>query len=283
MKLNLFLLPAVLLVVLSVSGSYSQSSEAGVLLGTVTYKGELNKSLFTPRFLRPAIGIHYRKNMNNHWAHRLGASYGVIEADDASSNDDYQKRRNLSFRSPIIDFHYLLEFNFFPYQIANPKSTFSPFLFIGINGFIFDPRAELNDEWVRLQPLGTEGQGTNAYPDREKYNRFQIGIPFGGGVKFKLSRRFGMTIEAGARRIYTDYLDDISTTYADKAVLLAASGEEAVLLSDRSIDGQSIDNTDRQRGNAADRDWYMFTGFTLNYSLSKRYNDNCTPFKGKLR
>ncbi|MBK8415747.1 MAG: hypothetical protein IPL22_15355 [Bacteroidetes bacterium] len=134
-----------------------------------------------------------------------------------------------------------------------------------------------------MQPLGTEGQGTTAYPDREKYKRLKVAIPFGGGFKFKLSRRFGMTVEAGARRLFTDYFDDVSSTYADKDILLAENGELAVIFSDRSIDGQALTNTNRQRGNASDRDWYMFTGITINYSLSKKYNDNCTPFRGKLR
>jgi hypothetical protein len=265
------------------TGAFSQSAEVGLFLGTTTYKGDLNKSLFNPRFIKPAVGILYRKNMNNHWAHRFGFNYGTVVADDAASDDEYQQRRNLSFKSPIFDLHYYLEFNFFPYQIANNQTRFSPFIFGGINGYVFNPKAELNGQWYNLQPLGTEGQGTNANPGSKKYNRLQVAIPFGGGFKFRLSRRVGMTIEAGARRLYTDYLDDVSTVYPDQDVLMAANGEIAVLLSDRSVDGQALDNENRQRGNASDRDWYMFTGFTLNYSLSKKYNDNCTPFKGKLR
>jgi len=261
----------------------SQSTEIGIMLGTSTYKGELSNSLFNPRFVKPAVGILYRKNINNHWAHRFGLNYGTFLADDALSDDEYQVRRNLSFRSRIWDLHYYLEFNFFPYQIANPKTRFSPFVFVGVNGYLFNPQAELNGEWYDLQPLGTEGQGTNAYPDRDKYKRLQFAIPFGGGVKFKVSNRLGFTLEAAARRTYTDYLDDVSTTYAEKDVLLAENGEIAVLLSDRSTDGQAIGNTNRQRGNASDRDWYMFTGITINYVLTKKYNDNCTPFKGKLR
>jgi len=221
--------------------------------------------------------------MNNHWAHRLGLNYGTVIADDAASDQDYQKRRNLSFKSSIWDLHYYLEFNFFPYQLADPNSRFTPFIFGGINGYLFNPKAELNGEWYNLQSLGTEGQGTSAFPDRNPYKRLQFAIPFGGGVKFKVSRRIGFTLEAGARRLYTDYLDDVSTTYADKDVILAENGEIAAILSDRSVDGQAIGNTNRQRGNASDRDWYMFTGITINYAISKKYNDNCTPFKGKLR
>lgn len=254
-----------------------------MFLGTSTYKGDLNNTLFNFRLVKPAVGVLYRKNLNHHWAHRLGFTFGTIAADDALANDDYQKRRNLSFRSNIFDLHYHIEFNFFPYQIANPDSRFTPFLFTGINGYFFNPQAEINGDWYDLQPLGTEGQGTAAYPDRSPYKRLQFAIPFGGGIRFKVGRRFGMSVEAGVRRIFTDYLDDVSSTYADKAVIAAENGDIAAFLSDRSTDGQTIDNTNRQRGNASDNDWYMFTGITINYTISKKYNDNCTPFKGKLR
>lgn len=262
----------------------AQSSELGLLLGVGTYKGEISHSLFRTKFMKPAVGLLYRRNLNSHWAYRLGVTYGAVTADDAKSDDEYQVRRNLSFRARILDFHGLFEFNFFPYQLASSKSAgMTPFVFGGLTVYHFNPQAELDGEWYDLQPLGTEGQGTAAYPSREKYKRTQVAIPFGGGFKIRFTKRFGMTIEAGARRLYTDYLDDVSTTYADKDVIMAEHGEIAVLLSDRSIDGQAAGNTNRQRGNAGDKDWYMFSGITLNFTLSAKYSDNCTPFRQKLR
>lgn len=282
MMVRYFLLFTIFIGLLNNSSS-AQSAEFGLFLGTASYKGDLNNSLFNFRLVQPAVGILYRKNFNNHWAYRIGINYGTIAADDALSNDEYQNNRNLSFRSQLIDGQAVFEFNFFPYQIANPESRFTPFVFGGIGLYHFNPQAELDGEWYDLQPLGTEGQGTSAYPDREKYKRLAFSLPFGGGFKFKFSRRFGMTIEAGIRKIYTDYLDDVSTTYPEKDVLLAENGELAVIFSDRSIEGQAINNAKRQRGNASDNDWFMFTGITLNYTLSSKYGDNCTPFKGKLR
>jgi hypothetical protein len=260
-----------------------QSKEIGLFLGTATYKGEISKSLFNPKFLKPAIGILYRKNFNNHWAFRLGLTYGSMIADDARSNDDYQKRRNLSFRSRTWDGHLMFEFNFLPYQVANPQTRFSPFVFGGLSVFKFNPQAELEGSWYDLQPLGTEGQGTETYSDRDPYGLVQVALNFGGGFKFKLARRWGMTIEAGPRRLYTDYFDDVSTTYADPDVIAAENGEIAATLADRSIDGQAQNNTNRQRGNASDKDWYMFTGVTVNYTLSTKYGNFCRPFQGKLR
>jgi len=273
----------ILFCALSPLQSLSQSMEAGFFLGGATYKGEIQKSLFDFRQSKPAVGVFFRKNQNNHWAQRLSLTIGTVGASDSKSNDDFNKSRNLSFRSRLVDVSYILEFNFFPYQIANPESFFTPFIFAGINLFSFNPQAQLDGEWYDLQPLGTEGQGLSAYPDRKKYNRLQVAIPFGGGVRLKLSDRFGISIESGVRRLYTDYLDDVSTTYADPLLLSASNGTVSAILADRSLNNQPELNENRQRGNASDNDWYMFTGVTLNYTLSKKYSDSCKPFRAKLR
>ena len=77
-----------------------------------------------------------------------------------------------------------------------------------------------------------------------------------------------MTIEAGPRRLYTDYFDDVSTTYADPDVL-GRKWPGQLLRWPIEVSMVQLDNTNRQRGNASDKDWYMFTGITLNYTLSK--------------
>lgn len=266
----------------SVFSSAGQSSEAGFMLGISSYKGDIIHSLFDTKGFKPAAGIFFKRSINNHWSHRLGLSYGTIAGNDFDSDDPFQLYRNLSFRSRILEGSWIWEFNFFEYQTANPASTWTPYLLAGIAVYRFNPKAPLGDDWIELQPLGTEGQNINAY-NRKKYRRIQLAIPFGGGIKFKLSERFGMAIEAGARRTFTDYLDDISTTYPKKELLLSASGPLAVTLSDRSTDQLNDNNNDRQRGDAAHRDWYMFAGIQLSYTLSKKYSDSCKPFKQKFR
>ena len=121
---------------------FSQSAEIGIFLGTATYKGEISKSLFNPNFVKPAIGVLYRRNFNNHWSYRLGLTYGTMFANDAASHDQYQNNRNLSFRTRTWDGHFLFEFNFLPYQIGNPESRFTPFVFGGLSVYYFNPQAE---------------------------------------------------------------------------------------------------------------------------------------------
>src|SRR6185436_16762832 len=220
-----------LLFILFSESSFSQSSEIGIMLGVSSYKGDLNGSLFNPNSFHPAVGVLYRHCYNNHWSLKFGINYGTVSGDDSQSDDPFQQYRNLSFISSILELEGQYEFNFFPFQTANRTTPGTPFLFLGLAVFKFNPKAELDGTDYSLQPLGTEGQGTPGYPDRKKYKRVQVSFPFGGGYKFRLSNRFGVTIEAGARKSTTDYLDDVSKTYAKKDVLLAAHGPEAVRLS----------------------------------------------------
>jgi hypothetical protein len=264
------------------SNASCQSREMGVMLGISGYKGDLNPVMYNSELIRPAVGILYRRCYSNHWSFRAGISLLKIKGDDALSKDTFQLNRNLMFKSNIVEVHMGYEFNFFSYQTANPATFFTPYVFAGIAVYRFNPKAELNGEWYALQPLHTEGQGTQKFPDRKPYSRTSISLPFGGGFKFSIHKRLGIQIETGVRRTYTDYLDDVSKTYADAQQIRKEYGKAAGLLSDRSILKPDTGNMGRQRGNSTDRDWYYFTGIQLNYTLSKKYIDSCSPFRIKI-
>jgi hypothetical protein len=264
----------IFLIIFSFSEGFSQGSELGLFFGVSTYKGELKQELFKTDYLHPAFGLQYRKNFSKHWSANINATFGAISAADSTSDDPFQLERNLSFKSNILELGGRIEFNFFPYYIGNEDWPFTPFLFIGIAGYRFNPIAEIEDNEFELQPLGTEGQGTSGYPDRKKYKRTQVSIPYGGGFKFTITPRIGLNIEAGVRKTYTDYLDDVSSTYADRAFLIE-NGVMAVVLSDRSPGAANNDFTGKQRGNSRDTDKYLFAGIVLSFRLGNFTRENC--------
>lgn len=260
--------------------SSAQYSEAGILLGVSNYKGELSEHLFNKDFIHFAIGGFYRHNWNRHWSYQLELNYGRISGDDALAQNGYERNRNLSFYSDLLEFSPLIEFNFFPYETGNSEFPFTPYLFTGLSVFHFNPKTELNGTVYELQPLGTEGQGLDG---SDLYNRIAMALPIGGGIKINLGH-FGLGLEVGARRAYTDYLDDVSGTYPDLLRLLNARGPVAVALSDRSLikdDGASTfpGIKGKQRGNSLDNDWYVFAGFTIYVRIGSRGKDSCSPFK----
>ncbi len=239
-------------------------SEVGIFAGTSYYLGELNHSHFPLQYLRPGGGFFYRRNFNGHYALRSFINYGEMQGSDANSENAFEKNRNLSFKSAVIEVGGVFEFNFYEFALyKDAQRSITPFIFGGLNYFYFNPQGKLGGDWVDLQPLSTEGQGTAAFPDRHKYFLHQIAIPMGLGVKYKI-KRFAISAEWGIRKTFTDYLDDVSLTYANPQQL---SSEANQMANQTNIASESIQN--KQRGDSKTSDWYVFTGITLSFKLGK--------------
>jgi len=263
------------LVLLTWTGILAQRNDIGLFLGLAKYKGELSNSFYNLRFLHPAFGAYYRDNFNKHWSFRIGATIAKVSGDDAYSKYDFEVNRNLSFSSSLQEIEGRFEFNFMPYELGNYNYLFTTFMFSGLSVFHFNPKAELHGEEIELQPLGTEGQGI--YSDRQPYSLYSAAFLFGGGIKIN-GDNIGFTIEMGARRAYTDYLDDVSTTYPDPVALLAINGPDAAVLSDRTLGYDPIHHEGKKRGNSKDPDWYMFTGVSAYIGIGNKFKYACKPF-----
>jgi hypothetical protein len=268
-----------LLFVLISPSAFSQRSEVGVLGGVCYYLGDLNPSKHFGNS-QPAFGVVYRYNLNLRWALKFNGIYGKMVGDDASSVG-FDKFRNLSFRSNVMDFSGQIELNFLPYFTGSQKYIFSPYIFTGIAVYTFNPQAEYQGEWYDLQPLATEGQGTTAYPNRTTYNLTQFAIPFGMGVKVSLSKLFCLGAEWSMRKTFTDYLDDVSTTYVDPVQLEAEKGPISAALSNRSLTkpGDPPIEPGKERGNSSTKDWYSFAGITLTMKIVTKKDHGCRDFR----
>jgi Domain of unknown function (DUF6089) len=272
-KKQLFILLFALLSAFSgMAQRHKRSAEVGLFLGGSYYIGELNPTAHFNQFTKPAGGIVFRYNMTTRLSARANLLFGNIEGHDSFSESPAAQQRNLNFRSPITELSGQLEFNFLDYQIGNEKRKFSPYIFLGIAGFKFNPQGQLaNNNWVALQPLGTEGQGLPGGASRKKYKLIQLSIPFGVGFKTNLAKNIGLSVEWGMRKTFTDYLDDVSKKYYDPAALAVARGETSAYLSDTSVGNDpNYSNVGRQRGNATNKDWYSFVGFVLTVKLKEK-------------
>lgn len=270
------LISLLVLLSLSIISLWGQQGwEAGGWLGVSHYFGDLNTNL---RIGDPGYsgGLIGRYNFNKRVCLKLSGNYGNVSAQDADSDNLYERARNQSFRSVIVDGTAQMEFNFLTYTHGSKDEFFTPYLLAGLNVFYFNPQAEYNGEWVDLRPLGTEGQFRG-----EEYYTTQVGLAYGIGLKVDLSYRWSLNIELSARRIFTDYLDDVSTVYADKEDLEKLRGDVAVTLSDRSLllpgvneDG-ALSQPGRQRGNSVTKDTYAFLGVGLVYYFGDL---KCPPY-----
>lgn len=267
----------------------TSSLEFGILAGASHYSGDLTQSYLETRGLKPAVGLITRYTPNQLLTFRLSAQYGGLEGDDNWYEDENDvESRNLKFKSVLWDFTGAIEVNFNQLDVRETSGVipfaytgFSVFKFNPMAQFVYDPNsphltrpgstystlaAERDGEWVELQPLGTEGQGTTEFNEREYYNLTQIAIPIGAGVKFKFNNKWTLGVDYGVRITFTDYLDDVSQSYVDPGRLQSANGPMSAAMADRSlILHDELDNI--PRGNPDDNDKYGIFNVSLTYRI----------------
>jgi hypothetical protein len=248
------------------SALLAQNIEIGLAGGGCYYLGDLNPSKhFSGTQL--SYGVLARYNINDRWAAKLGVTRAKVKGDAASSS--FLPERQLSFTSDLTDISAVAEFNFLPYFTGSKRNWISPYIYAGINLFFFDPKAD----GISLKGLGTEGQNIG-YEGRKPYSTIGFGIPFGLGVKFSLSRRLGMQAYWEMHKTFTDYLDDVSTTY----YLNGPSIDPAItaeILSDPTRNHQA----GMERGNSKNQDWYAIFGLSLTYKFDIAGNKRCRDLK----
>ncbi|XVJ67511.1 MAG: outer membrane beta-barrel protein [Lacibacter sp.] len=246
---------------------FRHEGEFGIQLGAAHYFGDLNP---TTRLNRPKIagGVFFRKQVNDYVALRIGANFAQLGYSDVYEKDnEFRRRRNLSFNTNIWELMVQGDFNFFRFNPTNPNERFTPYLTFGAGVFGFNPYAYLGDTKYFLQPLGTEGQGSAVYPDRTPYSTTAIAFPVGLGVKYAFNDRWNLNIEVAHRFTTTDYLDDVSSTYAGIGAFKA--GSPASFLQDRSYEtGAIIGAQGNQRGFGKQKDQYVMATVGITFSFS---------------
>jgi hypothetical protein len=251
--------------------SIVQEGEFGVGIGGAHYFGDLNTRARLNR-PKPAATVFFRKNFGNYIALRVGGSYARVGYSDIyNKHNEFMKRRNLSFTSNVWELALQGDFNFYRFMPGEPEFSFTPYITAGAGIFNYDPYAYLAKEKHFLRPLGTEGQGSSAYPGRKPYSSMAVSIPFGVGLKYSINERINLGLEVVHRFTNTDYLDDVSSTYVEPEVFPPnpdGTPSVALLLADRSYEtGAPIGGKGIQRGNSRQKDQFATAIFYVSFNL----------------
>ncbi|WP_231401945.1 DUF6089 family protein [Panacibacter microcysteis] len=253
--------------------------EFGASIGLAHYFGDLNTtaSLSRPKF---SAGIFFVKQFNNYVGLKVAADYARLGYSDVYSKNEFQRRRNLSFNTNLWEASLSGYFNFFKFMPGVEGFNYTPYVSLGVGVFTYDPYAYLGGQKYFLRPLGTEGQGRDTSFNRSPYSTTAMSFPLTVGFKYAFSENFNVFAEVGYRFTNTDYLDDVSTTYADPnsfATLPDGSPSVEYLLQDRSYEtGDRIGMKGRQRGNSLQKDAYVMLHFGVSINLSSY---RCPPNK----
>lgn len=257
------LLGIVAIVLFTTQYSIAQKfSEIGIGIGTFQYQGDLTPTFPVLEEFTFAGNVFYRYNFNPAIAAKGQFTFGRISGNDIHGDN---RVRNLKFRSIIAELSLTGQVDVIALiRKDGVLNNFTPFIYGGVAGFYFNPQGDYQGAWRNLQPIGTEGQGMAAYPDRKPYSLFQVSIPFGIDLRYNFARRFFTGLEFGMRKTFTDYLDDVSGTYADNELIEAEKGVVAAYLADpRDVKKEE----GAMRGNSAKKDWYSHFNVYFTYNL----------------
>lgn len=237
----------ILAFVLYSTRSFSQSIttgngkvEIGLGLGPLFFLGDLggNPGIGQGTWLKDvqfpltklSKGIYFNIYPAEWIGFRLAANQGRIDGYDSVIKDKgglerFRKIRNLQFQSSLLEAYVAMELypTFFFEKFDGLVGKLRPYGVIGVGAFKFNPKGKYyapdgSAKWVELQPLRLEGQGMAEYPDRKTYSLTQIEIPMGFGFKYYLKENMYVGLEILHRQTFTDYIDDVSTTYIDNGL-----------------------------------------------------------------
>ncbi len=200
--------------------SKAQFIEFGGGIGASHYTGDL---VHYPHLemTRPGATGFLRLNFSNIVSFKTAFTYLNLSASDDAFIDALGEQRQYSFNHNVYELSGVFEYHFLSYRSDKTRNKWAPYALLGL-GF-----------------AGVQG----VEPTYEEFNKLQVVLPMGGGVKYELTKQLTLGFELAARKTFFDYLDGIS-------------------------DGDTrIKNY--QYGNPNDKDWYFYSGISLSYVLYK--------------
>lgn len=249
--------------------------DAGIQLGASNYLGDMGgKDLSRRDFVSDmklsqthfAGGGYARYKFNQFFALKTSVNYLSISGADSLSANAARNARNLSFRNRMAEANVQGQYVFYEVNDVGGgyqhKNFFRAYVGLGIGALYHNPQAYYQGEWNNLRPLTTEGQ------DRP-YRRVVLVAPASAGFHFTLNRNYRIGWEVCWRTAFTDYLDDVSRTYADESEL---PNPLAVALANRTDEKNNLTpdfamnfTPGNKRGDANHNDSYLSTSIEMGY------------------
>jgi len=208
----------------------AQSKEFGGGIASFNYTGDLIR---TYNITNQSVGVNlfYSRNFKEGFGAKLNFGAGRIKGSDQNPIDPQAQVRNAAFKDFITEISGVATYDFLDFRTERALVKFTPYLAAGV-GFFLINRADKNAD----------------------YSDIQLMIPFGGGIKYSLGPLWTLNFEFSARKLFYDYLDNISVEQ----------------ITDKR-------NSDFQFGNWNDNDWYYFAGLSISYTF---WGINCpVPLK----
>jgi len=230
------------LVLLPQKGHGQYALDYGFAVGTANYLGDIGGDDLTRQDF--AADLHYgqtklsthvfaRYRVSSMFAVRAQLGTVYLEDYDNLSTNPARRTRNAHFRNYVNELSLRGEVNLFSRPMITRYTSklrvgVNTYATVGVTGFVHNPQAQLDrdaaeyhyaqgnistnpsqlnyDRWYDLRDVGTE---------KLTYGSAALGFPLGLGASFMVNYQFRVGLEFVWNLTLTDYIDDVSFTYAD--------------------------------------------------------------------
>ena len=287
------------------SGRGQYALDYGISVGTANYLGDIGGDFLTRRDFAADLHVGQTKVSSHVFArYRISNVFSVraqlgtvyLEDYDNLSTNPARQTRNAHFRNFVNEISVRGELTFFSRPMITRYTSkyrvgVNTYATVGVTGFTHNPQAQLDrraaeyhyaegristnpnflnyDQWFDLREVQTE---------KLTYGSAALGFPMGLGASFMINYEYRLGLEFVWNLTLTDYIDDVSFTYADPSglddigLILSQPSSPALAESAGVEDADAFLNNFRwdasfesPRGNPDKNDTYG----TLQLSLSK--------------
>ncbi|HEU4716262.1 MAG TPA: DUF6089 family protein [Bacteroidia bacterium] len=249
--------------------------DIGISTGASNYLGDMGGKQLTRRDFVSDMKMSQthmtttglvRYKVNPFFSVKADIGWARISGDDRLSSNPGRNGRNLSFRNDLFEAAAQAQFCFYEIndlgRTFKHKNSFRAYVGLGAGMVYNNPKALYNGNYVALRPLMTEGK---------RYTAVTGIIPASMGFYFTMNKQWRIGWDFTWRTTFTDYLDDVSTVYADPSTLSSAT---AAALANRTHEKTNIDpafaenfTPGSKRGDPTHNDSYLTTSIDLSYVM----------------
>lgn len=254
-------MPKILTIILFICSCLNvnaQRIELGLTGGCMNYVGDLAPNMVMSE-THIAYGVFGRYNISSSFALTISRNKGSVSGSDQNVKEN--QFRNLSFKTSIDEYMGVIEFNYLKYALGILDKKYTSYVFLGAGLLRYNPQTYFEGSWVDLRPIQTENVA---------YNDFTMIVPFGIGFKWRFAQSYALEANIGFRKVFTDYIDDVSSVYPDPASTAQKKGAKGAMITDRTaeLNGNVPQyKVGDKRGNADFNDWYVSAGISFSYRI----------------
>ena len=189
---------------LFIQQTHSQIYEIGYITGKSNFIGDVGETTFVNPIYNKIgndwiNGISLKWNRSSRHSYRFTYMVTDLAARDIESNDPRRIERGYSFRTPLSEFSFGMDFTMLDFDLHEPYNIFTPYVSTGII------HSKFKKQVLEIDEINS-------------YNKFDstFGIPIILGIKYRFLNNFIVSFEFGARYTFTDKID--GNVYNDELI-----------------------------------------------------------------